>query len=388
MAYKSKEDNSTLLQTACAIVFMIFVFAYLYFFQSDLLSMIQHVLSGGTTHYDKTVGAVVITLVLYLVQMGARRLGGVGGDYYAFTYFPSLVLLTALTGVDPDFTDMPLRKFWLWFTPLAVVGYVAAAVYLKARPASQSSRPASTVAGVLWKNLLVMAVMFIAVCLCGNSNAVFHYRLRMEGLLNSDEYEKALRVGEKSDDTDASLTMLRIYALSRSKQLGERLFEYPVVGGSDALLPGNDGVRCLFFPESRIFRRLSIRKKGVMRPMDYLLYIEKNGLAMKSATDYILCGYLLDRNLDGFVNAIRGKYNLTSSELPKHYKEALTLYTHLRANPVLVYHSEVMDADYADFQNLEKKYSDERERMSYVRDTYGDTYWFYYFYETGDAKPQ
>lgn len=118
-----------------------------------------------------------------------------------------------------------------------------------------------------------------------------------------------------------------------------------------------------------------------MRPLEYLLYLESHGLAMKSVTDYILCGYLLDKNLDAFVNTIKTKYNLTSPSLPKHYKEALILYTHLRANPVLVFHSEIMDADYADFQKLEEKYIDKAERYSYVKDTYGETYWFYYFYQ-------
>ena len=45
-----------------------------------------------------------------------------------------------------------------------------------------------------------------------------------------------------------------------------------------------------------------------------------------------------------------------------------------------MFHNEVMDADYADFQKLEKEYKDDRERESYVHDTFGDTYWFYYFY--------
>lgn len=102
---------------------------------------------------------------------------------------------------------------------------------------------------------------------------------------------------------------------------------------------------------------------------------------MKSVTDYILCGYLLDKNLDGFVNIIKNKYNLSSPALPKHYREALTLYTHLRSNPVLIFHSEIMDADYADFQKLEEKYNNKSERFSYVKDTYGETYWFYYFYQ-------
>lgn len=373
-------NNGTLLQTACAIVFLLFVFVYLYFFQADLLSMVQHVLSGGATHYDRTIGTVIITAVLYLVHIGARRLGGLDRVCHALSYFPSLLLLAALTDVEVDFSVSPLRGLWLWLAPLLLAVYVFLSLAVKYNWIETLPPSYSAPISVLWKNLLLMACMFIAVCLCGNNDSVLHYRLRVERLLGSGAYSKALMVGEKSDETDASLTMLRAYALSRSGQLGERLFEFPLTGGSYALLPDGKGVRCLLYPEDRIVRALSIRKKGDMTPMEYLLYIERNGLGRKPVTDYILCGYLLDRNIDAFVNAIRRKYSLTSPSLPKHYKEALTLYTHLRSNPVLVYHNEVMDADYADFQNLEHKYTDARERESYVRDMYGDTYWFYYFY--------
>ena len=373
-------NNGTLLKTACAIVFLLFVFVYLYFFQADLLSMVQHVLSGGATHYDRTIGTVIITAVLYLVHIGARRLGGLDRVCHALSYFPSLLLLAALTDVEVDFSVSPLRGLWLWLAPLLLAVYVFLSLAVKYNWIETLLPSYSAPISVLWKNLLLMACMFIAVCLCGNNDSVLHYRLRVERLLGSGAYSKALMVGEKSDETDASLTMLRAYALSRSGQLGERLFEFPLTGGSYALLPDGKGVRCLLYPEDRIVRALSIRKKGDMTPMEYLLYIERNGLGRKPVTDYILCGYLLDRNIDAFVNAIRRKYSLTSPSLPKHYKEALTLYTHLRSNPVLVYHNEVMDADYADFQNLEHKYTDARERESYVRDMYGDTYWFYYFY--------
>lgn len=373
-------NNGTLLQTACAIVFLLFVFVYLYFFQADLLSMLQHVLSGGATHYDRTIGTVIITAVLYLVHIGARRLGGLDRVCHALSYFPSLLLLAALTDVEVDFSVSPLRGLWLWLAPLLLAVYVFLSLAVKYNWIETLLPSYSAPISVLWKNLLLMACMFIAVCLCGNNDSVLHYRLRVERLLGSGAYSKALMVGEKSDETDASLTMLRAYALSRSGQLGERLFEFPLTGGSYAMLPDGKGVRCLLYPEDRIVRALSIRKKGDMTPMEYLLYIERNGLGRKPVTDYILCGYLLDRNIDAFVNAIRRKYSLTSPSLPKHYKEALTLYTHLRSNPVLVYHNEVIDADYADFQNLEHKYTDARERESYVRDMYGDTYWFYYFY--------
>ena len=380
MAHSYKDNNSTLYKFMCAIVFILFTFIYLYFFQADLLFMIQHVLSGGATHYNRTIGTFIIIVVLYLVQVGTRKIGGLGEILYALTYFPSLVLLTILTGVDSNFSDVPFDGVGLWFMWLLLIAYYVISLFIKFYGDAKSENSSLTIAGALWKNLLCMACMFMAVCMCANSESTFHYRLRVERLLGSDSYAKALRVGERSDDTDMSLTMLRIYALSKSKQLGERLFEYPLVGESKALLPDGKDVRCLFYPDNIIFKSLSIRKMGVMTPMEYLLYIERHGLAMKPVTDYILCGYLLDKNLDGFVNFIRYKYNLESPALPKHYKEALTLYTHLRANPTLVYHSEVMDADYADFQKLESEHSDKKECESFVRDMYGDTYWFYYFY--------
>lgn len=379
MTFGMRTNNSTLLHSACAIVFVLFVFFYLYSFQADLLFMVQHVLSEGTTHYDTLIGSVVITLILYLVHVGARRISDFGDRLYWLTFFPSLLLLTALTGVDSGFTSIPFNGFWLWLTPLLLGVYVCLSLLFKSMGSGRTATNDIFV-GLLWKNLLPMACMFIAVCMCSNSNQTFHYRLRVEKLLSSGSYSAALQVGKDAYDTDKSLTMLRIYALSKSKLLGEELFEYPLEGGSDALLPDGKDVRCLFYPEERIVKSLSIRKKGVMKPMGYLAYIERNGLAMRPVTDYILCGYLLDKNLDGFVNEVRRRYNLSSPSLPKHYREALTLYTHLRSNPILVFHNEVMDADYADFQKLVRKYSNAEERESHVRDSYGGTYWFYYFY--------
>lgn len=90
MTRSADSNNSTLLNSACAIVFILFVFVYLYFFQADLLFMIQHVLSGGTTHYNRMIGTVVITTVLYLVHVAARKLYTFRGGFYVLTFFPSL----------------------------------------------------------------------------------------------------------------------------------------------------------------------------------------------------------------------------------------------------------------------------------------------------------
>ena len=89
----------------------------------------------------------------------------------------------------------------------------------------------------------------------------------------------------------------------------------------------------------------------------------------------------MDKKLDAFAHNITKYYEVNDSvKLPKHYKEALILYTHLHSNPCIVYHDNVLDADFEDMQKLEKSIADARERQTALRDTYGNTYWYYYMY--------
>ena len=183
MTYFNKANNGTLLKTACAIVFILFVFSYLYFFQADLLAMAQHVLSGGATRYDPIVGTVVITVVLYLVHVGICKLGGLDGMFHAFTYLPSLLVLVALTDIDDCADGNVLGGVWMWLSLSLIVVYVAVSLFLRFRGTCITA--AQNVSGVslMWKNLLIMACMFIGVCLCGNGDRVLHYRLRIESLV-------------------------------------------------------------------------------------------------------------------------------------------------------------------------------------------------------------
>lgn len=383
MAYSANNNGSgALVKILCAAVFLLFTFFYLYFFQADMLAMMQHVLSGGKTHYNRIVGASLITSILFLVQIGVRRATSLSGVFHALTYFPSLVLLTLLTGIDSDFATTKSFGLWLWLAPVLLLLFAGVVWALRKNGLTGSENYFhSPLPRVLWINVLLLVLQFLMVCGGGNTDEVFHYRLRVEQLLVDGYYEQALTVGEKSLNTDESLTMLRAFALSRTKKLGERLFEYPVAGGSNALLPDGEKAKCMLLPADNIFKNLGVRRKGSMDAMTYLLYLDRNGLAMRSVADYILCGFLLDKDLDSFVRMVMRKYNITSPSLPKYYKEALTLYTHTKSTPAIVYHNEVLDADYSDFQALEKQYKDAAERASYVRDTYGDTYWFYYFHQ-------
>ena len=191
-------------------------------------------------------------------------------------------------------------------------------------------------------------------------------------------YDEASQVGVNETKTDSSLTLLRVWALSCKRQMGERLFEYPLVGRSASMLPNGRSVRLLMLPETALYRHLGAYVKGCESPMDYLVKLHAIGRATPAAHDWLLCAYLLEGDMDAFANALPRYYNL-KKPLPKHYREALTLYAHMRKHPSVVYKDPVLEADYEDYQALCRETADARCRYSALRDSYGGTFWFYYY---------
>ena len=84
--------------------------------------------------------------------------------------------------------------------------------------------------------------------------------------------------------------------------------------------------------------------------------------------------------LDEFASEISKYYSL-DNQLPKHYREALTLYCHLRSKPILSYSVPVVEEDFRNLQELERQYPDPQERKVKVSEQYRGTYWYYYRYE-------
>ena len=211
--------------------------------------------------------------------------------------------------------------------------------------------------------MLQLLVMMLLTILVANNDRVFHERMKMERFMKEGKYDQALKVGHKSQDTDSSLTMLRIACLHRCGSMGEHLFEYPLMGGSKAMIPDGVTVKAMMWQTPRWMRQNKTAGNKLRMPKDYLL-----------------CGLLLDKNLDRFVAEIKRTYIADSIPLPKHYKEALVLYVHRRTHPMVVLHDDVMEADFQDYQALEHKFADAMQTQAALRDTYGNTYWYYYQY--------
>jgi hypothetical protein len=381
MNFNNYHNSSTFAsRVVCAIVFSLFTFFFLYFFQADVLTAAQHILSGGVTHYSRLLGAILITFVLQLLQIAIFSFTHLLKRTHALTYFPSCLILAFITDISPNIVTHFSVGAWIWIIPLMLVVFVGSIkLALELQPYEPENSSNGLFSRNMWINLLILNSFFLFVGLASNGNDIFHYRMRIENLLNKGEFDKAVCVGVKSDKSDASLTMLRIYALSRVGQLGDKLFTYPVKGGAYALIPSDSSV-VLFYPSDSIFHYLGGKTRKKYRPMQYMQLLQNRHKLTRPAIDYLLCGYLLDKKLDAFVRELR-KYYKIDEKLPLHYREALTLYTHLRTNPLLVYHNSVMDTDYQDMVDLQSQYSNPVLRRSAVLDSYGNTYWSYYLYK-------
>ena len=379
---KPDKDSSTIIiRMMCAIVFVLFTWGWLYFFQADALAMTQHVLSGGLTHYNRLVGAIIITAVLMILQYIVNGVTKLNKRFHALTYVPSMLLLAMLTDVSQtiDKGISLSRSFGL--VAFFAVAWVVLIFFVRQYENVVKEFHIPFFSRSMWLNMLMMVAMITCVAWIGNTNAVFQYRMKVEGHLMRGEYHQARKVGQKSLESDADLMMLRMYALARCNELGEHLFEYPITGNSSQILPTSGKTKMLLCPTDSIYKFMGARPAVPMEPERYLAMLQRRDSVNHIAiADYLLCGYLIDKQLDRFAQEISHYYPL-NAQLPKHYREALTLYTHSRSNPSVVYQVPEVEENYANYQELKKQYRDPMEQKTRVSEEYRGTYWYFYDYE-------
>lgn len=383
----SKNSSTISIQLVCAIVFILFTLPYLYFFQADMLAAAQHVLSGGQTSYSPIAGALIITLILLCVQRVVQRIAGLRKHSYALTYFPSMMLLTLLTSITLDGSTMYALGFRAWLMPLLLAVWVVAVLLARGLQGVEPARePTGLMSRAMWFNMLQLSLFIILSVSMSNTHAVEHYRMKAETYLMKGDYRGALQVGQKSLESDDNLQMIRMYALARTDQLGENLFAYPVAGSSASMLPVEGLSKFMMYPVDSLYKFLGAKPRGAMTTHRYLELLQRrDSFARKPVADYELCGLLIDKQLDQFVSRLQTLYadsdSVIADRLPKHYREALILYTHQRLRPQIVYRNSVMDEDWKNLKDLEKQYTDSTERKGKVEELYRGTYWYYYEYE-------
>lgn len=361
------------------VLFGAYAFIYIYAFQADALALTQHMLSCGQTQFNPPVGSCVITLLALGLQCLSQRLLPFGGGFYPLSFIPSAVFLVLLTAFTPSVSHGAIVA-----AAAALLAWVAS-YFLLARQRKQTSTPTPRL--VLYNATVgCLVAVFFFIGLAGQTNDVWHYELRTARYLNEGKHDKALSVGERSLATSPVLTALRAFAMSHEPDgLGGHLFERPLPEGGAALLylERGDTARMLFPPDS-LYAYLGKAPQENEAPQRYFERVAKTHRKYAyrtSARDYWLCSLLLEKQLDRFARELPLFYEVSdSTDLPRYYAEALILYNRLRTKPVVLYSNAAVGANFRDFMEMEKLYTDPTVRRNKLWHTYGETYFWYYLY--------
>lgn len=354
----------------CALVFCLFSFSYLYFYQSDVLAVAQHVASDGKTYYIPFVYDLIITIILLLLQICVFKISKLYLRFHWLTYLPSLLILTFITDVPPSITEGIELGVWIWVFPLTLA-IIAFAIYLARnyQEIEPLQKEALIMSNLLWMNIIPIGICLTLMGFISSNDLEFHKQAHIERLILQGEYEKAYDMTFQLAKDNQSALMLRSYALWLGNQLGERLFEHPIYGTSKMLAPGRDSIKTYLLPEEPLKRRVRLN------------------------VEYVLCRKLIDRDMKSF-SFVLHKYYPQDVKLQKHYREALALDNDMTSHCDSLWRDSVTEVSLSRFKfllagedsakmckspiRINKNLIPHPSRLK-LKEQFGNTYWYYYY---------
>ena len=363
----------------CGFLFSVFSVVYLYVFQRDVLEALHFSLAHGKTSFAPLASALIITLVLLLLRWGVNALLKLRNEIQTLSYFPSCLLLGVLTDVGRDVYTSQYHTSWGWLLPLLLVLYAGLAFLLRRFWPVRTGGEGEMFGTLNWNVffLLVLCGMTVAM---GNSDRDFHHELQVERCLRAGDYEGALNTGRRSLEASRTLTALRSYAMLRSGQIGERLFQYPQYYASDGLFFASDSLTVLRYTNDSISALLGGRISFQQRFTDFLGDICYQEKGSHLAVDYYLSSLLLDKRLDDFFRGLSDFYE-PETGLPRCYREAVLLYQTEHADTTWAIADSVMLRRFEDYRAERTRLQTTPGGKNLLRKDFGDTYWWYFDYQ-------
>ena len=295
--------------------------------------------------------------------------------FMAMAWVPATFLLSLLTcwHFDTIRSDIGSQNIVL-ISIVPIVYFIVLFICLK-YPDASSER--SSITNYLSSNILILSLSFLVTGLIGNSTTKLHRESLIARYIKLGEYEKALQVGKYDAETTPLMSAMRCYALSSTGNIGSELFSYPIHSSKD-LLPlyldttrVNDCAKQIYdsFEAPTYFSRITDAKKF----LEHVCRLDSD--SHTPATDYLLCAYLLDRNLKEFSGKISERKD--SLEMPLHYREAIVLNAALSHDTLSFYADSVMALSFLIFDSLRLNEPNFENLRS---GKYKHTYWYYYFF--------
>lgn len=221
----------------CGILFSVFAFCWLFFFQQDLLCAAYNKLFYGTEsanvlqHHNHIIISLLLAALSLSLVIPGRNILRFKKGLYACNYLLSDVFLGAITGYDGDSYFGQSSTVWIVIAVFAVV-MVSVCKMVASVPRSDYNDRPRTLTG----NLLIMCLLFCMVGFLGNTDENLHRRLTMERLFSEGEYGKLLELGRNEEESDRYIDYLRAKAMLEvpfesnpaGSGIGELLFSYSI----------------------------------------------------------------------------------------------------------------------------------------------------------------
>ena len=362
----------------CAILFAVFSFLFVAKSQSVLLELLYDKVATGKLQYNAYVVGGVISVALTIFALWLNKFTGFKREWTAFSFMPSAMVLAFITDIDRSlYTGEYDYLKWIIVLAIGVFAYAAFSFVLRRILFAKIKNVAMSANRIIWRNLVLFVILFSLVGFLSNDEENFKREALVASYYKKGDSDNALKVGYLSNVASHSLTVQRAYILAKGGMLGERLFEYPQYYGADGLIPAKEQVSPLV-PDS-VYALLGASPLQGEEALDVFKRALKNDNVSPAAKDYYLSALLLDRKIVEFTDNVKTLYPDTeTANLPKHYQEALVLYSSINGDSVQA--SAAMQEQFNAFKALEAEHEDIFVRGNYLRRHFGRTYWWYFLY--------
>lgn len=345
------------------ILFFLYSFAYLAFYQTDLERYVHVIITDGAIPFRQYLLAFIFSLIVVLVEIPFSLILRFKGGWDACNYIPTVFLLSISTSHSRQY--FLGHQAWVWIVIFAI--FVLFVLLMKLI-SELNWRDRENIVSASLKDIVILVILMLLPPLLGNSDERFHRELRAERLMSQGKYEDILSVGLNAEETSSRLEYLRAEALARihpdnsaeGSELGRHLFDYPqhyAVSTANALVM-----------EDTVSSKAGFENRK-------------------------LAALLLQRNVSVFVQRLLTppdsavlSVTVWRGEMPTYYMQAILLHDRLSGDSTEVLYQAYPEQAAAQRKLLDAYMTnrdanaDEREqyRANTLFNDYHRTYWWYY----------
>lgn len=362
----------------CTACFAIFSFTFIAIYKSPLIEMVYNSVATGKLQYNGYVLSGVVTAILVGLALWLNRFAKFQREWTAMAFLPSALLLAFLTDIERTiFVGNGSLVEWAWIFVIGIAFYLFLSFLLARILFKKIKNPTMVANRIVWRNLVLLTLTFLSIGYLSGGDKNFMREAVQYKYYCKGDADAALAVGAHSPLASQQITAQRAFLLSLKGELGERLFEYPQYYGVDGLLP--TVVRTMPVVPDSIYSHIGLSRAAGESVTDFLARAVGGDSVSIVAQEYYLSSLLLERRIVDFADKVYEFYNV-SDELPKHYKEALVLYSYIVPEYSLAFNADDMSASLKSMIETVKHKGRASVFSAQLQAEYGNTYWWYFLY--------